>query len=747
MSVDVTPAVPLAERSDAELIDGTRAGSQDAYGELWRRHANAGRTVARSITSSLDPDDLVSESFARIYQAVGRGKGPTGAFRPYLFTTIRNTAAAWGRSRRETSLDTLDSFEDPDTNEASSMEALDRSLSARAFRSLPTRWQEVLWYTEIEGMTPAEVAPLLGMKPNSVSALAYRAREGLREAWIQAHLQAVDDDSEHAFTISRLGSYARGNLSARDTAKVEAHLDACQRCTIVAAEAKDVGSRMALVLLPLVAGAAGATGYLAWLQTDGPASTAVVAMPATVTGGAALTAHLGGHAASGAAAGGSGGAGVAAVGTVGAATAAGTAGLSGGLVAAIGVGVVAAVTAAALVLSPLVFPSADPGTSVAAGETVDPPAAAPNAPSSTGPTTPATPLPMPQPTPDQDETTDPTPMPVPVIPATPPATTPPTAPPTGSVDPTDPVDPVDPVGPSEPVPPTMLADSGGGFLWPAFTGTGAPGATIDILEGDTVLASTTVAASETQRASESGWSTGPVDLGRTGTFVLTVRQTLGDVVTVGAEPVTVTVGGPDVTGLLDLRVLRVLELGASLVVVGAPNGSIGYTVDGGDEQRVTLDAAGRAVLSGDAVAIGLHELSVWGADPADPSRRGPSVSVDYLSIAGLLTTDVALALDAAPLDAAQRSAVAASAADPASPATPVPAATDPALPAAPDAAPTAETTADPAATDTTAAPGGSTTQEPTEATPGPEAAPAESGIAVEPPSDDPPTATDTPTAP
>ncbi|WP_175484344.1 sigma-70 family RNA polymerase sigma factor, partial [Plantibacter sp. MMLR14_011] len=293
MSLDTSPASSLTERSDAELIEHTRTGSQDAYAELWRRHSNAGRTVARSVTSSLDPDDLVSESFARIYQAVRRGKGPTGAFRPYLFTTIRNTAAAWGRSRRETSLDTLDSFEDPDTNEASSIEALDRSLSARAFRSLPTRWQEVLWYTEIEAMTPAEVAPLLGMKANSVSALAYRAREGLREAWIQAHLQAVDDDSEHAFTISRLGSYARGNLSARDTAKVESHLDACQRCTIVAAEAKEVGSRMALVLLPLVAGAAGAAGYTAWLQANGPSATAVAAMPAGVTGGVAVTAHLG----------------------------------------------------------------------------------------------------------------------------------------------------------------------------------------------------------------------------------------------------------------------------------------------------------------------------------------------------------------------------------------------------------------------------------------------------------------------
>ncbi|MGG7465606.1 sigma-70 family RNA polymerase sigma factor, partial [Plantibacter sp. YIM 135347] len=280
-----------AEQSDVELVESSRGGDTNAFAELWRRHSRAGRTVARSVTSSIDPDDLVSESFARIYQAINRGKGPTGAFRPYLFTTIRNTAAAWGRARRETSLDTLDSFEDPESSPDASIDALDRSLSARAFRSLPTRWQEVLWYTEIEQMTPAEVAPLLGMKANSVAALAYRAREGLREAWIQAHLKSVDDDSDHAFTIGRLGSYARGNLGARDTTKVEAHLDECARCMIVAAEAKDVGSRMALVLLPLVAGTAGALGYTAWLQTGAQSSAVAAAMPLTVTGGAAVAMH------------------------------------------------------------------------------------------------------------------------------------------------------------------------------------------------------------------------------------------------------------------------------------------------------------------------------------------------------------------------------------------------------------------------------------------------------------------------
>ncbi|MGO2683198.1 MAG: sigma-70 family RNA polymerase sigma factor [Microbacterium sp.] len=274
--------------ADADLILRTRSGDGGAFGELWRRHYPSGMSVARSITSSIDPDDLVQESFTRIYQAVLKGGGPNGSFRAYLFTSIRNTAAAWGRSRRETAMDELDTVPDPDSTEQAASEALDRGLTAQAFRSLPTRWQEVLWYTEIEQMKPGEVAPLLGMKAGAVSQLSFRAREGLREAWIQAHLRSTGADSECHWTIEHLGAHSRRNLSTRDRKRVDAHLDDCARCLIVAGEAKDVSSRLALVLLPLVLGVSGATGYAALLQSGGATAVAVAAMPSSVVAGEGL---------------------------------------------------------------------------------------------------------------------------------------------------------------------------------------------------------------------------------------------------------------------------------------------------------------------------------------------------------------------------------------------------------------------------------------------------------------------------
>ncbi|WP_341939955.1 sigma-70 family RNA polymerase sigma factor [Microbacterium sp. LWH10-1.2] len=437
--------------ADADLVLRTRSGDATAFGELWRRHYPSGMSVARSITSSIDPDDLVQESYTRIYQAIIKGGGPNGSFRAYLFTSIRNTAAAWGRSRRESAIDELDAVADPDSTEQAANEALDRGLTSQAFRSLPSRWQEVLWYTEIEQMKPNEVAPLLGMKAGAVSQLAFRAREGLREAWIQAHLRSAAPGSDCQWTIEHLGAYTRGNLSTRDHKRLEQHLDECARCMIVAAEAKDVSKRLALVLLPLVLGIAGSAGYLATLQGGGAPIVALAAMPSSVVQGGVVAGGAAGGAAGGSAgsgAGGSAGGGAAAAG-----------GIFTGVGALVGAGsaalIVAGVVAAATILPGL--SSADPSTSLSNAAASDSSSIAadiaPDDSMSSEETTvvepPAPPAP-PAPQPPVEEASAPESAPV-VTPPAPPVTPEKPVDPVKPVDPEKPVDPIDPIDPEPPV--------------------------------------------------------------------------------------------------------------------------------------------------------------------------------------------------------------------------------------------------------------------------------------------------------
>jgi len=118
----------------------------------------------------------------------------------------------------------------------------------------------VLWHTEVEGDKPAEIAPLLGMTANSVAAMAYRAREGLRQAYLRAHLADTADDSCRWVT-EHLGGFVRGGLSRRDHHKVETHLDDCRSCTAVYLELVEVNSNLRVLLAPILLGAA-AAGYL-----------------------------------------------------------------------------------------------------------------------------------------------------------------------------------------------------------------------------------------------------------------------------------------------------------------------------------------------------------------------------------------------------------------------------------------------------------------------------------------------------
>jgi hypothetical protein len=186
-------------------------------------------------------------------------------------------------------VDDIQDFEDPSTLEDPAAIALDRTLTARAFRSLPERWQSVLWYTEVEGMDPHEVAPILGMSANGVAALSYRAREGLRKAWLQAHVSDPGASEACRWAMSRLGESARHSLTTREMEKLTDHLETCAKCSIVSEEVNEVGSHLAFVMLPILLGGVVGGAFLATLGHAGTAaaataaSAAIPAVPASFT--------------------------------------------------------------------------------------------------------------------------------------------------------------------------------------------------------------------------------------------------------------------------------------------------------------------------------------------------------------------------------------------------------------------------------------------------------------------------------
>jgi RNA polymerase sigma factor (sigma-70 family) len=274
--IAVVPAEPLPP-SDTDLIAASRSGGGKAYDTLYRRHVTAARSLARQLVrGQAEADDVVAETFAKILDLLRRGGGPEGAFRPYLLTAVRRAAYDRHRAeRRQVVTDQMEAF-DPGVPFADPAVAdLERTMIARAFASLPERWQAVLWHTEIEGARPAEVAALLGLTANGVAALAYRAREGLRQAYLQMHLSGAAR-TECRPVAAKLGAYVRGGLAKRDATMVAGHLDQCADCRRIFAELGDVNVALKAIVAPVILGPA-AAAYLASVAARGSAAGWVMA--------------------------------------------------------------------------------------------------------------------------------------------------------------------------------------------------------------------------------------------------------------------------------------------------------------------------------------------------------------------------------------------------------------------------------------------------------------------------------------
>lgn len=168
--------------SDAALVSAVRErGDESAYAELYRRHAAAAYGAAYRVAPNLDHDDIVSESFTRILQAIRNGGGPTELFRPYLYQTVRNaTIDLAGAAGREVDLDEQRERADPASLHDMADALSDRDAVSSALSLLPERWRAVIWYTEVEGMKPAAVALLMGTSANNIAQIRRRARKRLR---------------------------------------------------------------------------------------------------------------------------------------------------------------------------------------------------------------------------------------------------------------------------------------------------------------------------------------------------------------------------------------------------------------------------------------------------------------------------------------------------------------------------------------------------------------------------------------
>lgn len=169
--------------TESELLDRAREGDSCAVATLYDAHRGEAQRLATVLAGAGAADDLVAEAFSRVLARLSAGHGPRDNFRSYLFTAIRNRHRDLLRrgNREHPASDRPWMFDSP-------VPIADADIGddvvLKALHSLPERWQQVLWELEVQDRPVAEIAAELGLSATALTSLAFRARRGLRTAYL-----------------------------------------------------------------------------------------------------------------------------------------------------------------------------------------------------------------------------------------------------------------------------------------------------------------------------------------------------------------------------------------------------------------------------------------------------------------------------------------------------------------------------------------------------------------------------------
>ena len=164
---------------EAQLIAETRAGSSDALGELYERHAHILMAVAyRLLHSTPDAEDVVHDVFVGLPEALRRYE-ERGTFASWLRTITARVAIARMRKNAIIDVVSLDASQPPAAPQRDAADEI--SLDVAVSRLAPSL-RVVLMLKEVEGFSHAEIAKLLDISVGASEVRLHRAIRALRSA-------------------------------------------------------------------------------------------------------------------------------------------------------------------------------------------------------------------------------------------------------------------------------------------------------------------------------------------------------------------------------------------------------------------------------------------------------------------------------------------------------------------------------------------------------------------------------------
>jgi RNA polymerase sigma-70 factor (ECF subfamily) len=246
-------AQAVAEPRDIELVRAFQDGSSDAFDQLFLRYYPAIQGLTnRLVRDPLLAEDLTQETFFRVLRSMNRvdegfnfsawihriatnlcydelrrrkrGQGPVGEDGP------RASNPVLGIDDPDEVLGTIAS-KDPSGHpeDALAMRELRREVWDVAAR-LPKNYRTVLSLRELQGLTYAAIARVMGLSESAIETLLHRARRRFKAEYLYLTFVEASGEDRCDALQELLAGFGVRSLKRDQRAVIKSHMDACHAC-------------------------------------------------------------------------------------------------------------------------------------------------------------------------------------------------------------------------------------------------------------------------------------------------------------------------------------------------------------------------------------------------------------------------------------------------------------------------------------------------------------------------------------
>jgi RNA polymerase sigma-70 factor, ECF subfamily len=171
-------------RADSELQRRVLSGDREAFAELYRRYQRSVYGFAMQMTGARElAEDVTQEVFMLLMRETALYDEKRGSLKSFLLGVTRNLVLR--RLKQERAFVSIESVEDQSILESAEDESLTQNESIREMRqailSLPPHYREVVVLCELQELSYAEAAEVLGCAIGTIRSRLHRARTMLTE--------------------------------------------------------------------------------------------------------------------------------------------------------------------------------------------------------------------------------------------------------------------------------------------------------------------------------------------------------------------------------------------------------------------------------------------------------------------------------------------------------------------------------------------------------------------------------------